>query len=69
VGVRWSAPGVGNLLKLGLAKRYHPDDYERLWRPPGAVDATLVSPAAMSTVRNTTNYSYARTRPLVDASN
>jgi transposase-like protein len=43
VGVRWSVPGVGNLLKLRLAKRYNPDDYERVWRPPRTVDATLVS--------------------------
>ncbi len=31
VGARWSIPGVAHLLKLRLAQRCNPDDYERVW--------------------------------------
>jgi hypothetical protein len=43
VGVRWSVRGVGNLLKLRLAKMYNPDDFARVWRAGRPVAATLVS--------------------------
>lgn len=33
VGARWSLQGVANLLRLRLAQRHNPDDYERIWRP------------------------------------
>ena len=32
VGARWSIPGVTHLLKLRLAQRCNPDDYEKLWQ-------------------------------------
>ncbi len=32
-GARWSVRGITNLLKLRLAKRCNPDDYQRLWSP------------------------------------
>lgn len=31
VGVRWSIPGVRNLMLLSLARVHNPDDYERSW--------------------------------------
>ena len=31
VGARWSVSGVRNLMRLTLAKRHNPDDYERTW--------------------------------------
>lgn len=33
VGARWTLRGIGNLLKLRLAKRHNPDDYQRVWTP------------------------------------
>jgi hypothetical protein len=32
VGARWSILGVTHMLKLRLAQRCNPDDYEKLWR-------------------------------------
>lgn len=40
VGARWSLEGVANLLRLRLAQRHNPDDYERLWQPYGSPAAT-----------------------------
>lgn len=31
VGVRWSVPGVRNLMLLSLTQKHNPDDYQRLW--------------------------------------
>jgi len=33
VGARWSVSGITNLVRLRLAKRHNPDDYERVWSP------------------------------------
>jgi hypothetical protein len=33
VGVRWSVPGVANLLRLRQARRINKDDFERVWSP------------------------------------
>jgi hypothetical protein len=44
-GARWSVPGVAHLLRLRLAKRCNPDDYERLWTPLQTVRWELVSHA------------------------
>lgn len=33
VGARRSVRGIGNFLKLRLAKRHNPDDYERVRNP------------------------------------
>jgi hypothetical protein len=43
VGARWSIRGISNLLKLRLAKRHNPDDYERVWSPLQKPALTLVS--------------------------
>lgn len=43
VGARWSIRGIANLLKLRLAKRHNPDDYERVWSPLQTHALTLVS--------------------------
>lgn len=43
VGARWSLWGIANLLKLRLAKRHNPDDYERVWGPLQKPALTLVS--------------------------
>lgn len=43
VGARWSVRGISNLLKLRLAKRHNPDDYERVWSPLQKPALTLVS--------------------------
>lgn len=43
VGARWSTGGISNLLKLRLAKRHNPDDYERVWSPLQNPALTLVS--------------------------
>jgi hypothetical protein len=43
VGARWSIAGISNLLKLRLAKRHNPDDYERVWSPLQTPALTLVS--------------------------
>lgn len=32
VGAPWSVRGIGNLLRLRLARRYNPHDYARAWR-------------------------------------
>lgn len=40
VGARWSLEGVANLLRLRLAQRHNPDDYERIWQPYGRPAAT-----------------------------
>lgn len=45
VGARWSIRGVANLMRLRLAKRHNPDDYERLWRPLRPCSSTLVPQA------------------------
>lgn len=42
VGARWSVQGISNLLKLRLAKRHNPDDYERVWSPLQKPALTLV---------------------------
>ncbi len=44
-GARWSVPGVAHLLRLRLAQRCNPDDYERLWKPLQTVRWELVSHA------------------------
>jgi hypothetical protein len=44
-GARWSVPGVAHLLRLRLAQRCNPDDYERLWKPLQTVHWKLVSHA------------------------
>lgn len=31
VGALWSVPGIGNLLRLRLARRYNPNDYAQVW--------------------------------------
>jgi hypothetical protein len=33
VGVRWSDPGIDNLLRLRAARRINKDDFERVWSP------------------------------------
>lgn len=33
VGVRWSVPGVANILRLRQARRINKDDFERVWSP------------------------------------
>lgn len=43
VGARWSVRGIANLLKLRLAKRHNPDDYERVWSPLQKTALNLVS--------------------------
>jgi hypothetical protein len=45
VGARWTTKGVANLMRLRLAKRHNPDDYERLWKAPKSCDSTLVPQA------------------------
>ena len=30
-GARWSVPGLKNLVKLLLVKKYHPEDWKKLW--------------------------------------
>lgn len=42
VGVRWSLSGVTNLMRLRLAQRHNPDDYERVWRPTRRVQWNTV---------------------------
>lgn len=42
VGVRWSLPGVSNLMRLRLAQRHNRDDYERVWTPTQRVRWTVV---------------------------
>ncbi len=42
VGVRWSLSGVSNLLRLRLAQRHNPDDYERIWTSTQRVECNLV---------------------------
>lgn len=43
VGARWSIRGIANLLKLRLAKRHNPDDYQRVWSPLQKPAFTLAS--------------------------
>lgn len=43
VGARWSVNGITNLVRLRLAKRHNPDDYERLWSPLRKPASTTVS--------------------------
>ncbi len=52
VGVRWSVAGIGNLLRLRLARRLNRDDYTRLWphRVQSQVVEVQVSAVPMSTV-------------------
>jgi hypothetical protein len=42
VGVRWSVPGVRNLLTLKLARRHNPDDYARVWQRKRPISWHLV---------------------------
>jgi hypothetical protein len=42
VGARWSVPGIFNLMRLRLAKRHNPDDYQRVWNPIRSCASTLV---------------------------
>jgi hypothetical protein len=42
VGARWSVSGITNLVRLRLAKRHNPDDYERVWRPLRKPVSTMV---------------------------
>lgn len=44
-GARWSVAGISHLLKLRLARRHNPDDYERLWRPIRGLQASVVAHA------------------------
>jgi len=44
-GARWSVSGVRNLLKLRLARRYNPEDYDRLWSRVSGLQATVVAHA------------------------
>jgi len=46
IGVRWSIPGVRNLLSLKLAHRHNPDDYEVVWEAKRPVHWQLVPQAA-----------------------
>lgn len=52
VGVRWSVAGIGNLLRLRLARRLNRDDYTRLWphHVPSQAVEVQVSAVPMSTV-------------------
>jgi len=43
VGVRWSVPGVTNMLRLHLAQRHNADDYHRVWSPPRPITWSLAS--------------------------
>jgi hypothetical protein len=45
VGVRWSVPGIDNLLRLRAARRINKDDFERVWSPV-RTDAIQVVPLA-----------------------
>jgi transposase-like protein len=40
VGARWSLEGVASLVRLRLAQRHNPDDYERIWSAYGSPAAT-----------------------------
>lgn len=42
VGVRWSLSGVSNLLRLRLAQRHNPDDYDRVWTATRRIKWNLV---------------------------
>jgi hypothetical protein len=42
VGARWSVNGITNLVRLRLAKRHNPDDYERVWSPLRKPASTMV---------------------------
>lgn len=42
VGVRWSANGVANMLRLRLATLTNRDDYERIWTKPNPLAWNLV---------------------------
>ncbi len=46
VGARWSIPGVTHLLKLRLAQRCNPDDYENLWSSTCQPTSSAVVPIA-----------------------
>lgn len=46
VGARWSIPGVTHLLKLRLAQRCNPDDYENLWPCTRQPSSSAVVPIA-----------------------
>lgn len=42
VGVRWSVPGVANILRLRQARRINKDDFERVWSPVRTTAITVV---------------------------
>ena len=51
IGAPWSEPGIGNLVRLRLARRHNPDDYDALWDDNTTSEITLeaqVSQPAMS---------------------
>lgn len=51
IGVRWTLEGVGHLVRLRLARRHNPDDYDALWddESPDELDLEAqVSDPAMS---------------------
>ena len=46
VGAPWTLEGIGNLLRLRLARRHNPDDYDAVWDDDNSSDITLEAQAA-----------------------
>lgn len=41
IGAPWTLEGIGNLVRLRLARRHNPDDYDRVWNDQAAHEITL----------------------------
>lgn len=46
VGAPWTLEGIGNLLRLRLARRHNPDDYDAVWNDDSSSDIILEAQVA-----------------------